>query len=84
MKVQAGVGVVTAPALGLVVTALVTHIVHHLAGAVLRATHAHVEAHAPVSQPGVGLAPPVHRKTLHEAHAKTGLRGGNGSLQGRA
>ena len=81
VEVEPGVGVVAAPALDLVAAALVAHVVHDLAGAVLGAADAHVQAHAPVGQARVVLAPALHREALDQAHAPAALRGGEGALQ---
>jgi len=81
VEVEAGVGVVAASVLALVRGAHVAHIVHEVAGAVLRARHAHVQAHAPVGEAGLVLGPAVHGKALQQAHAPAALRGVDGAGQ---
>ncbi len=75
MEIQAGVGVIAAPVPGLVGGADIAHVIEEIAGAVLRARHAHVQAHAPVGQARVVLGPAVHRKAFEQAHAPAALRG---------
>ncbi|MNM99883.1 hypothetical protein D3C81_1124570 [compost metagenome] len=81
VEVEAGVGVVAPAVLALVGGAHVAHIVHEVAGAVLRAGHAHVQAHAPVGEAGLALGPAVHGKAFDQAHAPAALRGVDGAGQ---